>query len=120
MTDESLPAESSKPKHLFKKGQSGNPKGRPPGSKNQVSLLKVQIESELRAQMKDHMPALLDKAIELALEGDKEMIKMLYGSWVTKSVAKDDEPQKDKIQIIIGKLDQIPAVKGRTIQSEDE
>jgi hypothetical protein len=57
--------EKTVPKQLtpFKRGQSGNPRGRPKGSRNQVTLA---LESLLDGQAH----ALTQKAVELALEGD--------------------------------------------------
>lgn len=107
-------ATTAKP-HLWKKGVSGNPAGRPKGSKNAISLVKLQIEGELRAQMKDQMPDIVNKMMEMALKGDRDMLKTIYKSWVSGTVASEDEAPREKIQIVIGKLDQIPSVKGRTI-----
>jgi hypothetical protein len=57
--------EKTVPKQLtpFKPGQSGNPSGRPKGSRNQVTLA---LESLLDGQAH----ALTQKAIDLALDGD--------------------------------------------------
>jgi hypothetical protein len=106
--------------HLFKKGQSGNPAGRPKGSKNAISLVKLQIEGELRAQMKADMPALVSKMMEMALKGDRDMLKTIYKSWVSGTVASDEDAPREKIQIVIGKLDQIPPVNGTTYKSSKE
>lgn len=106
-----------KPKaHLWAKGQSGNPNGRPKGSKNAISLIKLQVEGESRARMKGQMPEIIDKIMDMALKGDKEMLKLVYKSWVSGTVASDEEAPKEKIQIVIGKLDQIPAVNGTVFQ----
>jgi hypothetical protein len=123
---------------LFQKGQSGNPAGRPKGSKNQISLVKIQLEGELRAQMRPHMQAVVTEMIRQAmpspfikdgkpvldadgnpvlLPGDKEMLKTLFGSWVSKTKAGDDEAPREKIVIQIGKLDQTPDIKGKVFTS---
>lgn len=46
----------------------GNP-GRPPGTKNRATLFKLSI-------LEPHREALIDKAIELALGGNVEMLKL--------------------------------------------
>lgn len=114
-----VPADERKA-HLWKKGVSGNPAGRPKGSKNAISLVKLQIEGELRAQMKGDMPAIVSKMMELALKGDRDMLKTIYKSWVSGTVASDEDAPREKIQIVIGKLDQIPAVNGTTYKSTEE
>lgn len=126
---------TAKPVHLFQKGKSGNPKGRPPGSRNAISLVKLQIEGELRAQMRPQMQAIVAEMIRQALPvekvdpktgeittipGDRDMLKTLFSSWVSKTKAGDEEAPKERIQIVIGKLDQIPPVSGRTIQNGEE
>jgi hypothetical protein len=53
----------------FKKGQSGNPEGRPPGSRNKATLL---IEQLLDNGAKD----ITEKAIELAKAGDSTALRL--------------------------------------------
>ncbi len=52
----------------FKSGQSGNPKGRPKGSKDK--------RTALRELLKPHAPDLISKAVELALDGDTTALKL--------------------------------------------
>lgn len=104
----------------FVKGQSGNPAGRAKGSKNAISLLKIQVEGELRARMTQDMDAVIEKIIAMALNGDRDMLKLLYRSWVTGTKVGEDETPRDKIQIVIGKLDQIPAINGRVYEQSSQ
>ena len=53
----------------FKAGQSGNPNGRPKGSKNRYT--------ELREALKDDLPDLLATLKELALAGDMAAMRLL-------------------------------------------
>ena len=115
---EALPAKAKS--HLWVKGQRGNAKGRTPGSKNQITLLKMQVEGELRTRMKGVMPAVVDKMIEMALAGDGDMLKTLYKSWVTGTKVADEEPSREKIQITIGKLDSGPPIINGTIINQSK
>lgn len=55
--------------HLFKPGQSGNPAGRPPGSRNRATLV-------MEALMDGEAEAITRKAIELALKGDTTALRL--------------------------------------------
>ena len=133
MTD-IVPAPKVALPHQFKKGQSGNPAGRPKGSKNAISLIKLQLEGELRAQMKPHLNDVVKEMLRQALptqardkdgnlrtypdgtpvliDGNPDMLKTVFGSWVSKARSSEDEAPREKIQIVIGKLDQVPPVNG--------
>jgi hypothetical protein len=97
MTSQAL---SKKHKGQFPKGVSGNPAGRPKGSKNAITLLKQSLELQLRDQAAPDMGAVLDKAIELALEGDRQMIKLLLDKHMTAG-ANDDAKASEKVAIQI-------------------
>ena len=53
----------------FKPGRSGNPAGRPKGTKDR--------RTELRALIKPHAPDLIAKALELAKGGDVQALRLL-------------------------------------------
>lgn len=84
----------------YPRGTSGNPVGRPKGSKNKITILKQSLEVALREQAADHMEAVLEKAIELALEGDRQMIKLLLDAHISKGVS-DDAKASEKVAIQI-------------------
>lgn len=122
MTDETVVSSPRGKAILWKPGQSGNPAGRPKGSRNAITLAKLQVESELRGKMKHDMQAVLKKITEMALAGDSEMLKLLYKSWVSSAKAAEDEAPREKVQIVIGKLeaDKPPPISGRTMPLNDE
>ena len=70
----------------FPQGVSGNPLGRPKGSKNQITLLRESLELQLREQAAPQMSEVLEKAFELALAGDRTMLKLLIEMHLSKSV----------------------------------
>lgn len=89
------------PNGRFAPGQSAHPSGRPPGTKNKITLLKQSLELELREGASGHMSQVLEKAIELALSGDRQMIKMLLELHMSKGSAVSDNKAKEKVEINI-------------------
>lgn len=78
MTDNSnLPVKRKRGNPNLVKGVSGNPNGRPKGSKSKVTLIKQAIESDLTEQLSYDASAILQKTIQLAKEGDTTCIKIL-------------------------------------------
>lgn len=69
----------------FKKGASGNKKGRPPGRPDK--------RIELRELLRPHAPALLKKAVSMALEGDPGALRLCIDRLVP-SVKATSEPVK--------------------------
>lgn len=93
----------SKPKrkHLFQPGSAG----RPAGTKNRITQQKIGIEAGLRDQLGEYMPEILQKAIDMALKGDKVMLKLLLEMTISKAVAVEDVSEgKDKVQVTIRRL----------------
>lgn len=88
-------------KGQFKRGQSGNPEGRPKGSKNQITLLKESLEVALRERSEPSMVKVLDKAVELALEGDRSMLKLLLELHMSKGVTDVGGKATEKVSITI-------------------
>lgn len=90
-------------------GQSGNPNGRPKGSKNQITLLKSSLELQLRREAEGEMPKVLRKAIKLALAGDRMMIKLLLELHMSKQSHQDDEKGgKSQVAVVIQNLTDKP------------
>ena len=77
--------------------------------------MKLTVESELRDQMRPKMQAIVEQMMQQALDGDRDMQKVLFAAWVGKSRSTEDEKIREPINITIGKLDQVPPI-GRTYQ----
>jgi hypothetical protein len=105
----------------FEKGKSGNPLGRPKGSKNKITLLKQSLEVALREQAAPHMEQVLDKAIEMAVEGDRTMIKLLLEQHMSKGTSDDVKAsEKVAIQINAGAAPEIKEIKEQPIIDSGE
>ena len=84
----------------FKKGQSGNPKGRPPGVKDRRGRYRELLDS--------HAPKLIAKARALALAGDTVALKMCLER-ILPPIRVKDEP------IRLGKIEGSLSEKGKHI-----
>jgi hypothetical protein len=104
----SVPVKREKGKFL--PGISGNPTGRPKGSRNQITLLKESLELSLREQAAPDIGKVLGKAVELALDGDRTMIKLLLELHMAKGVA-EKEGAAEKVTINIETSGPVKTVK---------
>lgn len=74
----------------FKKGQSGNPRGRPKGIKDR--------RVKYRELLEPHASELVKKAVELALAGDTTSLRLCLER-IVPSIKSQDEP------VVLGKLE---------------
>jgi len=82
----------------FVKGGPPGP-GRPPGTKNEITLLKHAIELQLREKGSKEMLEILQTAINLAKAGDRQMIKLLLEQWITKGNISEEKTTERKLEI---------------------
>jgi hypothetical protein len=89
-------------KGRFVKGASGNPVGRPLGSKNKVNLIKISMEQEFRDGNFEKIAQILNSVVDEALEGDKQARKMVWDACISKaSLSEDKDTKGDAPQILI-------------------
>lgn len=81
---------------------SGNPKGRPKGSKNRVTLLKLMAEEAVREDNSDDMLKVARLVIDQAMEGDSRSQKLVWDAIVSKGTTDDRAVAKEKVEINIG------------------
>ena len=95
MTADSLQKQGEAPEgRLFRKGRSGNPAGRQPGSRNRATLA-------AEALLEGEAQALTRKAIELALEGDTTAMRLCLERIVPQRRSRSvtfDTPRIDRIE----------------------
>lgn len=88
----------------FVKGVSGNPKGRPKGSKNKVTLYKLQTEEAWRHRNQERIDMVLDMILDDALDGDKAARKMIFDAAVSKANVSEDKAAGNKQQITVHRM----------------
>jgi hypothetical protein len=110
-SSERKPYERKKPKppQLWKKGQSGNPKGRPKGSKNQLTLLREAVLHNAEEMVLENWEELVAMTIEMAKMGDTTALKILWDRIIPSKRAVDDRVVDNKPQIVIqvNKMDEL-------------
>lgn len=89
----------------FVKGQSGNPLGRPKGSKNRVTLLKLAAEEAWREKNRAKLQEVLDMTLEDALQGDKAARKLIFDALVSKANVSEDKAAGQKQQITVHRME---------------
>jgi len=99
----------------FKPGVSGNIAGRPKGSKNAVTLLKLMAEEGARERNFAKMMAVVDDTVERALAGDKECRKLVWQAVMSKGSVDDRQHAQEKVEININAL---PATAGVVIEAK--
>lgn len=82
-------------KGTFAKGVSGNPKGRAKGSKNAITLRRLETEEALRDYLAPRAKGLLKKAMAMAMSGDTKMMSVLLDKMLSSLRNEDVGDQKD-------------------------
>lgn len=70
----------------FEKGQSGNPAGRPKGIADK--------RTELKSLLEPHAPALVQKVVEKALNGDMQALKICIDRLIPPAKVQNEQESK--------------------------
>lgn len=90
----------------FLKGKSGNPKGRPKGSKNKMTIIKEAIEADLVDHAQGDALAIYKKTVALAKAGDTTCIKLMMDRlWPAGRVEEKVQGTSGGVNIIIKGLE---------------
>ena len=90
----------------FVKGRSGNPRGRPKGSKNKATLLKEAMQKKADIMLSKELPAVLKTVVAAAKGGDMQAAKMILDRTIPTKRADDgnDDTGNKLVQITIQNL----------------
>ena len=88
-------------KGTFVKGVSGNPDGRPLGSKNRITTLKLMVEQLAREEHQDEAREVIALIFEQAKDGDHQSQKLIWEAHMSKGIQEKDGSGKEKVEINI-------------------
>ena len=100
--------EKSNLRPAWKKGQSGNPAGRPVGSISITSMIKKKLEEVPEGQKKTYLEILVSKILQRAIvEGDPQMIKTIWSYTDGQPRQGIDIVSEDKEILTEGQIDEL-------------
>lgn len=112
--------EQAKRAHLWKPGDSGNPAGRPQGSKNKVTLLKEAIIMDAESLVLTNWEKVVKKTIELAEDGDTQCLKILWDRVIpAKRAVEEGKGKLDKGNITIN-ISGLEVARAEVLEVEPE
>ncbi len=88
-------------KGQFIKGSSGNPQGRPQGSKNVITLQKMIVEEQFRDACSADIEKVLAMIVTQALKGDSRSQKLVWDAAVSKQNLSEDKAVGNKQSIVV-------------------
>lgn len=79
----------------FVRGHSGNPVGRTKGTKNRITLARLMLEEDLRKLLTRSGKELMSNAIQMALNGDEKIMRVLLDKMLATPKGDDAENARD-------------------------
>jgi len=114
------------PKHSqFQKGKSGNPRGRPRGSRNLSGLLKEALEARVEGKQMTKLEAAVKQIADHAAAGDARILQMLLAELRRLEPATAAVPPHDCMDVIRDEMKDVRATflakleRLRAAQAED-
>lgn len=119
---ETKPDETKPGKQLWKKGQSGNPAGRPKGAKGKLTLLRQTVKDNVETELLEDFHLVVAATLALAKEGDPTCLKIVWDRIMpAKRAIEEVTGKEDKlnINITIEGMD-IKSIGGEVVDAEYE
>ena len=90
------------PHTAWKPGESGNPAGRPPGTRNKLITLRQKIELAVREGMSaDRLSRIIAKMADMAEKGDVKAARLILDKFISSAGGDEDEAEKTQGGITI-------------------
>jgi hypothetical protein len=105
-------------KGQFVQGNKGG--GRPKGSKNKISILKLEVEETFRERNQDAIDAVLDLIVADALAGDKNARKLIWDSCMSRANVSEDKSAGTKQSITVHRMNVVKSDDVNTNQPEED
>lgn len=104
---------------LWKPGESGNPKGRPVGSKNRLTLLKEAVLNSAENIVLDNFEEIVLATVDLAKKGDPTCLKIIWDRVIPgKRSVEDKDKGSDRLNVMIKIEGMKPAPEEESIEAE--
>jgi len=95
-------------------------RGRPKGSKNRITIMKLMMEEAYRERNAEKIAEILDQVVEDALNGDKSARKLIWESQVSKAPnTEQKEAGGENPQILIKHMEVTKTEGGEVIDIEE-
>lgn len=105
----------------WKKGISGNPQGKKPGTKNKLTLYREAVLMKQEKKLLDNLPQVLDVIIEKAKQGDMVATKLYLERVMAAKRVADEQEEKGSTTInIVVEGARASKIMGKTIEAEFE
>lgn len=78
----------------FLEGVSGNPAGRPPGTRNKLITIKQKLEIAVRNGMSaDRLGRIIDKMAKMAEDGDVKAARLILDKFISSATTGEENPE---------------------------
>jgi hypothetical protein len=106
----------------FPKGQSGNPAGRPLGSKSKIAKMKQELEVAIREHLQPrHIKEIVNAMVKEAKGGNVAAAKLILDKVLSNASGSEEDSSADnRVQIIIENYTAQPDKEARVIVNHTE